>query len=164
MGEPREGFFFPFRRSKYIGALIVAALFAFLAWPTATVQCPTWGVQVVDDSGHPLQGMTVRLSYKNYSGESESHHEDLQTDAKGYVLFHQKSLRAPGVRRALAIVGSATGGVHASFGPHAWVWTFGKGLEGIAVNDGHVTDWTGSPSQMTSKIVAKPGTSVIRTY
>ncbi len=164
MDKPHGGLFSRFRKPKIMVAVSLAALLGFLAWPTTTVQCPMWKVQVVDQSGQPLQGMTVRLSYKNYSAESESHEDDLRTDASGYVLFDQKSLRAPRIERALAIVSSATGGVHASFGPHAWVWAFGDGLEGTAVSDGHVTDWTGSPSQMTSKIVAKPVTSLIRTY
>ena len=164
MGEPHGGLISGFRKPKYIGALSLAALLGFLTWPTATVQCPMWEVQVVNESGQPIEGMTVRLSYMNYSAESKSHEEDLRTNASGYVLFHQKSLRAPRIRRALATVSSATGGVHASFGPHAWVWTFGDGLEGTAISDGHVTDWTGAPSRMTSKIVAKPVTSVIRIY
>jgi len=133
----------------------------FLAWPTTTMQSPMWDVWVVDQSGRPLQGMTVRLSYQNYSAESESHSEDLQTDAKGYVLFYPQTLRASRIRRALAIAQSATEGVHASFGPHAGVSTFGKGLEGDAVNDGHVTDWTGEPPRMSSKVAAKPRIAVI---
>jgi hypothetical protein len=164
MAEPRRGVLSFLERHRYIAVLSLAALGVFLAWPTTTIQCPMWEVWVVDQSGQPLQGMTVRLTYQNYSAESESHSEDLQTDAKGYVLFHPQSLRVPRGQRALAIARSATAGVHASFGPHAWVWTFGKGLEGVAVNDGHVTDWTGAPPRMASKVVAQPGTSVIRTY
>lgn len=164
MAEPHRGAFSLLERHRYIAVLSLAALVAFFAWPTATAQCPMWEVWVVDESGQPLQGMTVRLTYQNYSAESESHSEDLQTDTKGYVLFHPQSLRVPRVQRVLAIVRSAMAGVHASFGPHAWVWTFGKGLEGVAVNDGHVTDRTGAPPRMASKVVAKPGTSVIRTY
>lgn len=151
-------------RHRYISIFSLAALVVFLAWPTSTVQCPTWEVRVVDQSGQALQGMTVRLTYQNYSAESEAHSEDLQTDAKGYVVFQAQNLRVPRVQRALATARSAMAGVHASFGPHAWVWTFGKGLEGVAVSDGRVTDWTGGPPRMKSKVVAKLGNSVIHTY
>jgi hypothetical protein len=164
MAEPHRGVLSLLKRHVYIAVLSIAALVVFLAWPTTTAQCPMWEVWVVDESGQPLQGMTVRLTYQNYSAELESHSEDLQTDAKGYVFFHARSLRVPRVQRALVTALSATGGVHASFGPHAWVWTFGKGLEGNAVNDGHITDWTGTPPRMASKIVATPRPSAIRPY
>ncbi len=164
MVEPYRGVLPLLKRHKYSTVLSLAALGVFLAWPVTTAQCPMWEVWVVDQSGQPLQGMTVRLTYQNYSAESEEHSEDLQTDAKGYVFFQPQSLKVLRVQRALAIARSAMAGVHASFGPHAWVWTFGKGLEGVAVNDGHVTDWTGAPPRMVSRVVAKPGTSVIRTY
>src|SRR4029077_11842073 len=104
----------------------------------------------------PIQGMTVRLTYQNYSAESESHSEDLPTDANGHVLFQAQILRVPRVQRAFVTARSAMQGVHASFGPHASVWTLGKGLDGIAVNDGYVTDRTGTPPHMASTIVAKP--------
>jgi hypothetical protein len=160
MVTPRQGALsFP-RRYKYLSLLLLAVLVVFLAWPTTTPQSPIWDVWVLDQSGQPLQGMTVRLSYQNYSAESESHEEDLQTDANGHVVFHPQSLRASRITRALAMARSATAGVHASFGPHAWVWAFGKGLEGVA----EVTNWNGAPPRMASKIVAKPGESVIRTY
>jgi hypothetical protein len=164
MVNPQQSVSFFSWRNKYIGVLSLLAVVTFLAWPTTTAQCPTWEVHVVDQAGQPVERMTVRLSYQNYSAESESHSEDLQTDAKGYVLFHRQNLKVPRIQRILAVARSATGGVHTSFGPHAWVWTFGNGLEGTAVNDGKVTDWTGTPSRMVSKIVAKAGDSVIRTY
>jgi hypothetical protein len=164
MVEPHRGVFSLLKRHKYISALSLTGLVVFLSWPITTTQCPMWEVWVVNQSGQPLQGMTVRLGYQNYSAESEAHSEDLQTDVNGYVFFHPQSLRVLRVQRALAIARSAMAGAHASFGPHAWVWTFGKGLEGVADDDGHVTDWTGAPPRMASKILAKPGTSVIRTY
>jgi hypothetical protein len=146
-------------------ALSLAALATFLVWPTTTAQCPLWEVWVVDQSGQPLQGMTVRLTYQNYSAENQSHSEDLQTDAKGHVVFQPRYLRVRRAQRILATLRSAMAGVHAGFGPHAFVFTFGKGLEGSAVSYGYITDWTGAPSCMSSTIVAaKPGQSVIHTY
>jgi hypothetical protein len=150
--------------SKRNGYAVLVALTGLLIWPVTTAQCPTWEVWVVDESGRAVPGMTVRLTYQNYSAESEDHYEDRQTDANGYVVFQPRSLRAVVARRLLATTRSAMAGVHASLGPHAWVWVFGKGLEGVAVNDGHVTDWTGTPSRMTSKVVAKPEHALIPTY
>jgi hypothetical protein len=48
------------------------------------------------------------------------------------------------------------GGAHASFGTHAFVFAFGKGLEGSPDRNGHVEDWTGSPSVYASEIVVHP--------
>jgi hypothetical protein len=154
--ESRRGFLsFP-ERYWLVAGLLLVALTVFMAWPTTTAQCPMWDVWVVDQSGQPLQGMTVRLTYQNYSVESGSHSEDLQTDASGHVLFRPKSLKVPRIQRAIGTMESAMGGVHASFGAHAWIWAFGNGLDGDAVSDGHITDWTGAPLRMESKIVAKP--------
>ncbi len=164
MTEPDSGLYFLLKRHKYIAILFSVAVIAFLAWPTTTAQCPMWEVWVVNESGQPLEGMIVRLTYQNYSAESDSHSEDLRTDTRGYVVFKPRSLSVPRVQRIFATAKSAMAGVHASFGPHAWVWAFGDGLEGIAVSDGRVTDWHGAPPRMASRIVAKPGHSVIRTY
>lgn len=143
-------------RRGLLAVLSLAALVVFLVWPTASLQCPLWEVWVVDQSGQAIQGMTVRLTYQNYSAESESHSDDLRTDANGYVLFPPQRLRASRVQRAYVTARSAVQGVHASFGPHAWVRALGKGLEGDAVTDGHITDWTGTPPRMVSKVVVKP--------
>jgi len=86
----------------------------------------------------------------------------LQTDENGYVVFKPRTLRVPQILRTAAIVPIPY--FHSSFGPQAWVWARGNGLEGIAMNDGHVTAWRGGPARMASKIVAKPGEAVIRTY
>ena len=56
---------------------------AFLAWPTTTPESPEWEVWVVDQAGQPIEGMTVRMTYQNYSAEIESHPDDRTTDAKG---------------------------------------------------------------------------------
>src|ERR1700719_4459586 len=126
--EPHPGVLSFLERYRLIVVLLLAALIVLIGWPITTAQCPTWEVWVVDQSGQPLQGMTVRLTYQNHSAESESHSEDLQTDANGHVLFRPKSLTVPWIHRAIVTMESAVAGVHASFGPHAWIWAFGKGL------------------------------------
>jgi len=107
------------------------------------------------DAGLPLLGVNVRLSYENYSTESDSHEMTSVTDTGGHVLFPAQFRSANFLQRAFYTTRSALGGVHASFGNHATVWVFGGGYEGDAVTGPYITDWTGSPSAMTSRIVAK---------
>ena len=116
--------------------------------------CPMWDVLVVDDSGHPVPGVTVRLVYQNYSAESQSHQEDRITNESGRAAFPRQVSSASILRRCYYTGLSAGASVHASFGRHAWVFAFGKGLEGTATSGQVVTDWTGSPDHIESKIVA----------
>ena len=136
----------------------IAAVFALLAIniKISTPATPHWEVWVIDQDGHPLKGMTVRMSWQNYSVETTGHEEDLQTDENGHVVFPSRILTASIKDRFFGTVRSAQGGVHASFGPHAYVFAFGHGLEGSAVMGDYLADWTGKPDQMQSRIVAKP--------
>jgi hypothetical protein len=143
-------------RKKLFLLISLLASITFLAWPSTTAQSPLWEVWVVNEAGQPLQGITVTLSYQNYSAESEGHSEQKQTDTSGYAVFLPRSLKAPRLRRLIATIESAGAGVHASFGPHAHVSADGNGLTGDAVSYGYVTDWTGSPPRMSSTIIAKP--------
>src|SRR5262249_23254085 len=116
-------------RKRKVVWLIIAfiAITIFLIWLTTSAQSPFWEVWVVNEAGQPLEGMVVDLTYQNYSAESEGHSERIQTDARGYAVFAPRSLRASRLRRIIKSVLSARGGVHASFGPHAWVWAYGNG-------------------------------------
>ena len=127
----------------------------FLLWPVTTLQNPPWEVQVADSSGHALGNIAVRLSYQNYSAESESHEVDAQTDQNGYAHFQPHYLTASRVQRLAMTMSSAMAGVHASFGPHAGVFAFGQGLEGGAVENGIIVDWTGSPARMNTPIIMR---------
>ncbi len=143
-------------RKKLFLLISLIALVIFLVWPSTTAQSPLWEVWVVNEAGKPLQGITITLIYQNYSAESEGHSEQKQTDASGYAVFLPRSLKAPRFRRVIATIKSAGAGVHASFGPHAHVVVNGDGLTGDAVSNGYVTDWTGSPTRMSSTVIAKP--------
>jgi hypothetical protein len=134
----------------------VFAVILFLAWPVTSAESPYWEVWVTNESGQNLDGMTVTLSYQNYSADSEGRSEQKQTDPSGYVVFSPRSLKASRWQRLVTTLRSAGAGVHASLGPHAWVMAHGNGLDGIAVSNGYVTDWRGSPPRMASRIVAKP--------
>src|ERR1700674_955871 len=137
------------RRNSFLITSLIA-LILFLAWPTTTAQSPFWEVWVVDEAGQPLEGMTVTLTYQNYSAESEGHSEVKRTDPGGYVVFPQRSLKASRLRRIVTTLQSAGAGVHASFGPHAHARADGNGLTG------YTTDWTGAPARMSSTVVVSP--------
>ena len=108
-----------------------------------------------DGSGTPLAGLNVRLSFQNYSAESDSHEMTLVTDQSGHVTFTSQFRRASLLQKAIHMTRSAMEGVHASFGNHASVSAIGGCCEGEAVTGPYVTDWTGSPTKMASTIVAK---------
>ena len=139
---------------RVLGIFVVAAiLLAFV--PIRSVSSPAWDVWVTDQSGQPVSGITVRLTYRNYSAESESHEADAITDAHGHVAFNGETVSASVGRRIVAMLSSAMAGVHASFGPHASVFAFGRGLQGFAIDQQRnvVLDWTGKPDRMESRIV-----------
>jgi hypothetical protein len=52
---------------------------------------------------------------------------------------------------------SARAGVHASYGPYAYVFAFGKGMAGSDVDPkrGVLMFWNGATNQMQSRIVVK---------
>ena len=131
------------KRKNFFLIIALFALITFLAWPTTLAQSPLWEVWVVNEAGQPEEGLTVTLTYQNYSAESEGHSEQKQTNAGGYVVFSSRSLKASRLRRIVTTLQSARAGVHASSGPHAWVMAYGNGLEGEAVSNGYVTDWAG---------------------
>src|SRR5438046_1334282 len=120
--------------------------------PIRYLAAPQWDVWVTDQTGTPLTGLNVRLSYRNYSAESEGHEITLVTDYSGHVNFPAQFRTASLLQKAFYTARSATGGVHASFGNHAFVFVFGGGYEGDAVTGSHLTDWSGSPKKMTSTI------------
>lgn len=134
----------------------VAIMLAFV--PVRSLSSPAWDVWVADQSGHPVLGVTVRLTYRNYSAESESHEADAMTDVQGHVAFTAQTLNASLGRRIIAMLSSAMAGIHASFGPHASVFAFGRGLQGFAIDEQRnvLLDWTGKPDRMESRIVVAP--------
>jgi hypothetical protein len=143
--------------SKRRFAVVAAALVFVVAIPIPATHCPHWDVTVVDQSGRPVPGVTVRLSYTNYSAEDEHHQMDRTTDDSGQVAFPKETLWASSLRRVFYTVLSARADVHASFGPSASVMAFGRGLEGEDVDPTRdiLVFWHGRPSRMESRIVMK---------
>jgi hypothetical protein len=126
--------------------------------PFRALNCPVWDVWVTDQKGMPVSGITVRLTYRNYSAEPVSHEIDAVTDARGHVEFGARTLSASFFSRFVSTISCAMGGTHASFGPHAWVFAFGGSLEGLDIDKRRnvVVDWTGKPDHMESRIVVGP--------
>lgn len=137
-------------------AAVAAIVLIFV--PIRSLSSPAWEVWVRDQSGHPVSGITVRLTYRNYSAESEAHEADAVSDAVGHVAFSPQTISASLGRRIVAIMSSARAGVHSSFGPHASVFAFGRGLQGFAVAEPRdaVLDWAGGPNHMESRIIVMP--------
>ena len=134
-------------------ALVGVALIGLSLIPIPYLASPAWEVSVVDDTGQPVQGVTVRLSYQNYSAERHSHEENRTTDERGQATFPRWESSASLLELCYYSGLSARAGVHASFGRHAGVFVFGHGLDGTATSGRFVTDWTGSPDHMESRIV-----------
>jgi hypothetical protein len=136
-------------RRRFALMFAVAALLPTL-WPISTLSAPEWSVCVLDESNRPVAGVLVRESYQNYSAELQGQEEDLYTDANGCVSFLPKRVKSSLLKRLGVILSSATGGVHASFGPHSSVTAFRAGKVGDDIRAGLLFSWEGSPTQMKS--------------
>ena len=140
---------------KLLVALLTLAAIAGL-YPVSYSVCPTWNVTVLDETGTPLAGMTVRRSCNDYSAGIHRE-EDRRTDQHGRASFHAQRVRVPTlIRWAGNVSNVVTQGVHASFGCYSYVFAFGAGRQGSPVRDGYVEAWRGSPEHMESRIVAVP--------
>ena len=137
---------------KTCAVLVLACLI-----PQRYLASPDWKVKVFDLSGKPLQNVSVRLNFQNYSVEDTWHEEDQLTDAIGYVHFPERRGWTMLLLRAFYTLKSAQALAHASFGPHAYVFAFHDGLEGNVVTPlSYIYDWTGQPSHIESSITLKP--------
>ena len=141
------------RQKLWIGA---AVLVVVSLTPIPYLASPEWTVTVTDESGKPLDGMLVRISYENYSVENDDHGIDLYTSGNGRVVFPAQRRTANLISRCYYTTLSAMALAHASFGPSAFVNVFGEGREGEAVENGVVYFWNGKPDRISSTIIAKP--------
>jgi hypothetical protein len=132
--------------------IAAAAVIGLMLIPIPYCACPKWDVWIVDDNGQPVPGMRVSVSYMNFSAEGLPHVEQHISDEHGFVTFPRRELSASIVSRCYFMFRWAP---HGGYGRHAWVGAFGQGLVGVASTGGIGTDWTGSPEQMQSRIVAK---------
>jgi len=135
--------------------MVAGAVFTVSLWPMRYLASPRWEVWVVADNGQPISGINARLVYQNYSAEGQSHEITMTTDENGHALFPSQYGRASLLQRVFYTLSLARAGVfHASFGRHAFVFVFGGGYEGEAINGKYGADWRGSPESMESRIVA----------
>src|ERR1700730_5254270 len=103
-----------------VALALAFAVFAYWLFPISSLAAPEWEVTVVDDHGRPVEGMTVRETWQNYSVEATGHEMDRQTDARGLATF-------PAHKSEYLLLSQVAGtlsaiihfNVHASYGPHA---------------------------------------------
>jgi len=141
------------RRTRTIIIAVAATLVAGSFYPMPYLAAPDWEVLVVDEQGKGIEGLTVSLGYKNYSTESDSHEMNMTSDSQGHAQFPAQTSSASLVSYLAYSTLSATAGVHASFGRHAHVFVFGAEYLASATTGDFVTDWTGAPDRMQSRIV-----------
>ena len=75
----------------FVGVAILVGV-AFV--PITSLSSPVWDVSVTDQGGHPISSTTVRLAYRNYSAESQSHEINETTDGHGHVTFSPQTVSA----------------------------------------------------------------------
>ena len=80
----------------------------------------------------------MRQVWKDYSVESASHEQDAYTDENGFVSFPERTVTSSWLARRFGVISNTVSlGVHASYGPSAYVLAYGhtvggKRLEGSA--------------------------------
>jgi hypothetical protein len=102
-------------------------MLALIPFPSLTA--PDWRITVIDEAHKSVKGALVRESYTNYSIEAERHESDAFTDGSGIVSFPARRIHGSVLRRLFGTLRAAMGGVHASFGPSAYVnavWNCGR--------------------------------------
>ncbi|MGH9558905.1 MAG: hypothetical protein ACRD30_06650 [Bryobacteraceae bacterium] len=101
---------------------ILLAILVGLLIPLPQTVVPAWTAQVVDESGAPQPGATVREVWRQYSLESASYHDQRNTDAKGMVSFPRRSLWRPAIVNLIGIVRNRMkDGNRALYGPVAYL-------------------------------------------
>ena len=131
---------------------IAAILFLCSLYPRKYLAAPKWRVQVVDQQGKPLTGVTVNETWQNYSVEDRYHEANLISDQAGFVEFPACEVSASMLRRIWFTLKAARAFVHASFGSFVFVHAFAPDFMEI----GSAEMWTGAPAEMQSRIVMQP--------
>jgi hypothetical protein len=81
------------RRPLLFGFMLVVAILAVsVSWLAA----PRWEVVVVDERGKPVEGMTVRETWQNYSVEMEGQEGCYQAVRREKALVHSGMKGPPG--------------------------------------------------------------------
>lgn len=138
---------------RYGGWILgVGAVLGILLFPFRSLNCPAWDVTFVASSGRALANMSVRIRWQNYSAEVTDHEAIAVTDSQGRVVFPRQFLRASLASRAVITLWSAMSqGVHASFGPSAWLVVSDEGIRWHA----HPLFWHGENEAVVSRVVVE---------
>ncbi len=100
-------------------AVVIVAL---LLTPKESLVVPAWTVRVVDKGGKPAERVNVEQIWRDYSLESHDNTEIVVTGSDGIASFPKRSISASTLWRILGPIGSfLSTGVHASYGPSAWI-------------------------------------------
>src|SRR6266581_3235922 len=100
-------------------------------YPARSTVSPAWTIRIVDTAGNPLSGAFVRQVWKDYSVESASHEQDAHTDENGHVSFPERTIRSSWLARTFGVISNTVSfGVHASYGPSAYVLAYGHTVGG----------------------------------
>jgi hypothetical protein len=104
---------------------LIAAIMLFL--PIEITVVPAWEVKVVDEAGNPMKDIIVRESWQFYSVESRNHEDEALTDKEGHVDFPARSMRTNLLWIIWGLIKYAARlGIHASFGPDAFIIAWDK--------------------------------------
>ena len=128
-----------------IGATFVLAI-AFIPLPQQVA--PAWTVTTMNKARKPLQGVTVRENWQQYSLETSSHEEDRLTDSKGEVHFPRRTQWSTFIGRFAGCIRQfAQTGVHTSCGADSHLVAFGPGIDTLDWQDSSEEDGTTVPWQ-----------------
>lgn len=134
-----------------VGAVFVLAI-AFI--PLPQIVAPAWTVTTMNKARKPLQGVTVRENWQQYSLESSSQEEDLFTNSKGEVHFPRRTHWSSFIGRFAGCVRQfAQTGVETSCGAHSHLVVFGTGIDTLDWENSDEEDGTTLPWQRSVLIL-----------
>jgi len=101
---------------------ILVALITLSVVPIPQTTILAWTAQVVNESGIPQVGVTIREVWQNYTLETTNHEQALTTGENGIVVFPRRVLWRPLLMNASGFIRRAfSAGARASFGPVAYL-------------------------------------------
>ncbi|MGA3048575.1 MAG: hypothetical protein ABSD67_18220 [Terracidiphilus sp.] len=131
-----------------------ATVLAVAFFPVPQVVAPDWTVMTLDNTRRPLQGITVREEWQQYSLEDSAHEEDRLSDNRGEAHFPRRTQWASFAGRFLGCARQiASTGAHASCGPHSYLVAFGNGVDTMDWEDIGQEDGTTAPWQRSTLVL-----------
>ncbi len=95
-----------------VGAGLLVAVLAALAYPIDSVTVPAWRLQVLDAIGRPLKALPLRQAWRDYAVDGSDRQAEARTDDKGNVVLPRRLASAsPLSRLILSLYRRARGGV-----------------------------------------------------